>query len=175
MERFSALLAFFVGNSPVTICAWITVLSKQSRGWWFETPSRSLWRHCNDVVLSLRCERTNSTMESRRSTNHRSNASCVYSSRRESRNCMCGKRIPNPIHYMAQGRENPGGPYQIWSDAISDRVANLGRGALCIRNDMGWFGELHLFGKKRCRFSIGGDFVGRFVLMTVNIQTTHNC
>ena len=23
-------------------------LSKQSRGWWFETPSRSLWRHCND-------------------------------------------------------------------------------------------------------------------------------
>ena len=23
-------------------------LSKQSRGWWFETPSRSSWRHCND-------------------------------------------------------------------------------------------------------------------------------
>ena len=23
-------------------------LSKQSRGWWFETPSRSLWRHCNE-------------------------------------------------------------------------------------------------------------------------------
>ena len=22
-------------------------LSKQSRGWWFEMPSRSLWRHCN--------------------------------------------------------------------------------------------------------------------------------
>ena len=22
--------------------------SKQSRGWWFETPSGSLWRHCND-------------------------------------------------------------------------------------------------------------------------------
>ena len=22
-------------------------LSKQSRRWWFETPSRSLWRHCN--------------------------------------------------------------------------------------------------------------------------------
>ena len=22
-------------------------LSKQSWGWWFETPSRSLWRHCN--------------------------------------------------------------------------------------------------------------------------------
>ena len=23
-------------------------LSKQSWGWWFEMPSRSLWRHCND-------------------------------------------------------------------------------------------------------------------------------
>ena len=22
--------------------------SKQSRGWWFETPPRPLWRHCND-------------------------------------------------------------------------------------------------------------------------------
>ena len=27
-------------------------LSKQSWGWWFETPSRSLWRHCNE---STRC------------------------------------------------------------------------------------------------------------------------
>ena len=25
-------------------------LSKQSWGWWFETPSRSLWRHCNTYV-----------------------------------------------------------------------------------------------------------------------------
>ena len=24
-------------------------LSKQSWGWWFETPSCSLWRHCNDT------------------------------------------------------------------------------------------------------------------------------
>ena len=23
-------------------------LSKQSRSWWFDTPSRSLWRHCNE-------------------------------------------------------------------------------------------------------------------------------
>ena len=30
------------------ICAWINVLSKQSWGWWFETPSHPLWRHCND-------------------------------------------------------------------------------------------------------------------------------
>ena len=27
-------------------------LSKHSWGWWFETPSRPLWRHCNDVDLS---------------------------------------------------------------------------------------------------------------------------
>ena len=25
-------------------------LSKQSRRWWFETPSCSLWRHCNEVA-----------------------------------------------------------------------------------------------------------------------------
>ena len=25
-------------------------LSKQSRVWWFETPSRSLWSHCNDLT-----------------------------------------------------------------------------------------------------------------------------
>ena len=24
-------------------------LNKQSWGWWFETPSRPLWRHCNDM------------------------------------------------------------------------------------------------------------------------------
>ena len=29
------------------ICALNKRLSKQSWGWWFETPSRPLWRHCN--------------------------------------------------------------------------------------------------------------------------------
>ena len=64
METFSALLALCVGNSPVTgefphkgqwrgalmfslICHLNKRLSKQSYGWWFEMPSRSLWRHCN--------------------------------------------------------------------------------------------------------------------------------
>ena len=28
-------------------------LSKQSWGWWFETPSRPLWRHCNDMLLLM--------------------------------------------------------------------------------------------------------------------------
>ena len=64
METFSALLALCVGNSPVTggftsqrsIMRNFAVffdlrlnkrLSKQSSGWWLETPSRSLWLHCN--------------------------------------------------------------------------------------------------------------------------------
>ena len=64
--NISALLVHSAGHSPVTgeflaqrpvtwcfdvffdLCLnkW---LSKQSWGWWFETPSRSLWRNCNDV------------------------------------------------------------------------------------------------------------------------------
>ena len=62
METFSALLALCAGNSPVT-CEFPSQrpvtqsfdiffdlrlnkrLSKQSWGWWFERPSRSLWRH----------------------------------------------------------------------------------------------------------------------------------
>ena len=67
-ETFSALLALFVGNSPVTgefpaqrPVTWSfdvffdprlnKRLSKQSWGWWFETPSRSLWRRCNDAAV----------------------------------------------------------------------------------------------------------------------------
>ena len=64
METFSALLAIWAGNSPVPgefptqrpvtrsfdvffdLCL-NKRLSKQSWGWWFETLSRSLWRHCN--------------------------------------------------------------------------------------------------------------------------------
>ena len=66
METFSALLALCAGNSPVTgefptqrpVMRDFDVffnlrlnkrLSKQSWGRWFETPSRSLWRHCNAV------------------------------------------------------------------------------------------------------------------------------
>ena len=64
METFSALLAICAGNSPVTgefptqrpVTRSFDVflglrlnkrLGKQSRGWWFETPWRPLWRHCN--------------------------------------------------------------------------------------------------------------------------------
>ena len=64
METFSALLAICAGNSPVpgefpaqrpvtrSFDVYFDLrpnkgLSKQSRGWWFETLSCSLWRHRN--------------------------------------------------------------------------------------------------------------------------------
>ena len=64
IETFSALLVLCAGNSPVTgefhvqrpVTRGFDVLfdlhmnkqlSKQSWDWWFETPSCSLWRHCN--------------------------------------------------------------------------------------------------------------------------------
>ena len=67
METFSALLALCVGNSPVAgefptqrpVTRSFGVffdlrlnkrLSKQSWGWWFETPSWSLWRHRNPLI-----------------------------------------------------------------------------------------------------------------------------
>ena len=33
-------------------------LSEHSRGWWFETPSRPLWRHCNGYPVSIICSYT---------------------------------------------------------------------------------------------------------------------
>ena len=70
METFSALLTICAGNSPVTdefpaqrpvtrsIDASFDLrlndpLSKQSWGWWFETLSRPLWRHSNEVFDKL--------------------------------------------------------------------------------------------------------------------------
>ena len=77
IETFSALLALYVGNSPITaefllqrpvtrifdICFDLRLnkrLGKQSRGWWFETPSRSLWRHCNGAAVHCLPFQTNS-------------------------------------------------------------------------------------------------------------------
>ena len=62
METFSALLALCAGNSLAPLnspqVTWSfdvffdlrlnKRLNKQVGGWWLETPSRSLWRHCND-------------------------------------------------------------------------------------------------------------------------------
>ena len=62
IETFPALLALCAGNAPVigesplrgqwrgalmfsSIWALNKRLSKQSRGWWFKPPSRSLWHH----------------------------------------------------------------------------------------------------------------------------------
>ena len=71
METYSALLALCAGNSPVSgelpaqrpvtrsFDAFlglhlINLLSKHSRGWWFETLSHLLWRHCNGTEVSKR-------------------------------------------------------------------------------------------------------------------------
>ena len=68
MEPFSALLAPCVGNSPVSgefpaqrpVTRSFDVffdlrlnkrLSKQAWGWWFETLSSPLWRHCNGQIV----------------------------------------------------------------------------------------------------------------------------
>ena len=79
MEAFSALLALCAGNSPITgefpaqrpVTRSFDVffdlrlnkpLCKQSWGWWFETPSRSLWRHCNVWIrLYIILHRTHGT------------------------------------------------------------------------------------------------------------------
>ena len=72
METFSALLAICAGNPPVpgefptqrpvTRCFDVFFdlrlnkrLSKQPRGWWFETQSWSLWRHCSVTKPSRVC------------------------------------------------------------------------------------------------------------------------
>ena len=69
METFSALLAICAGKSPVAgefpaqrpVTRSFDIffdrslnkrLSKQSWGWWFETPPRPLWRHCNVLINS---------------------------------------------------------------------------------------------------------------------------
>ena len=69
METFSALLAFWAGNSsmtgkfpaqrPVTrsfgVFFYLRLhkrLSKHSQGLWSETPSSPLWRHCNALTQS---------------------------------------------------------------------------------------------------------------------------
>ena len=69
METFSALLAICAGNSPVpgefpiqrpvtrSFDVYFDLrpnkrLSKQSLGWWFETLSPPLWRHCNAVSVN---------------------------------------------------------------------------------------------------------------------------
>ena len=81
METFPVLLALCAGNSPVTgdfpsqrpvprnfdVFCDLRLnkrLSKQTGGWWLETPLRLLWRHCNvntpseDIYIQQRHMRT---------------------------------------------------------------------------------------------------------------------
>ena len=77
METFSTLLAICAENSPVPgefpaqrpVTRSFDVffdlrpnklLSKQSWGWWSETPSSSLWRHRNEITDCVWIDETNS-------------------------------------------------------------------------------------------------------------------
>ena len=77
-KTFSALLAFWTGNLPVTgefpaqrpatrgfdvffDLRLSQQLSKQWKRWWFETLPRSLWRHCNDLCGRSRYYRQEGT------------------------------------------------------------------------------------------------------------------
>ena len=77
-ETFSALLALCAGNSTVngefpSQDQWVTQscgvffylrlnkrLNIQSWGWWFETPTRPLWSHCNVLLGQSRPSRKSS-------------------------------------------------------------------------------------------------------------------
>ena len=82
METFSVLLAICAGNSPVTdefptqrpVTRSFDVifdlrlnkrLSKQSWGWWFETLSRSFWRHCKAQSMLFVLDPTNMNWQNR--------------------------------------------------------------------------------------------------------------
>ena len=84
MEALSALLALCAGNSQVTSefptqrpVTWSfdvffdlrlnKRLSKQLWGWWFETLSRPLWRHCNVINQSLNSQKASYISSSRAS------------------------------------------------------------------------------------------------------------
>ena len=89
MEKLSALLALCAGNSPVTgefpaqrpvtRCFHVFFdlrlnkrFSKQSWGWWFETPSRPSRHHCNDGYEYLRaCDITIKKLSTAKQCAHR--------------------------------------------------------------------------------------------------------
>ena len=50
METSSALLALCDGNPPVT-SRFPSLFDVHLNKRWFETPSRSVWRHCNELIL----------------------------------------------------------------------------------------------------------------------------
>ena len=82
METFSVILAICAGNSPVpgeftaqrpvtrSFDVFFDIrlnkrLSKQSWGWWFETPSRPVWRHRNGTVYyPLSCNKPSQPLTS---------------------------------------------------------------------------------------------------------------
>ena len=114
METIFGLLAICAGNSPVTgefpaqrpVTRSFGVffdlhlnkrLSKQSWGWWFETPSRPLWRHCNDGVCW--CHGTKQT------AGHQQWLCWIYYNNRVAWNMSCNTDIVlQPLTHLPLGQ-----------------------------------------------------------------------
>ena len=125
METFSALLALCAGNSPVTgdsphkdqwrwalmfslICTWAKKLSKQWRRRWFETPSRSLWRHSNGVCTGWQSFRRETKRPGRMTWGLCSTDSSISWWRHQMETfsallAICARNSPVPGEFPAQG------------------------------------------------------------------------
>ena len=143
METFFALLAICAGNSPVTgefpaqrpvtrsfdvsfdlrLIKW---LSKQSWGWLFETPSRSLWRNCNVIWRRLTIQGLYNTVDSIwiviiAATSHQRHclkllATGLFVQQHIHPDNKGNTKVP---HYWPSVRENPVGfPAQRTSNAV---------------------------------------------------------
>ena len=133
MDIFSTWLALCAGNSPVTgefpsqrPVTWSfdvffdlrlhKRMSKQSWGWWFETPSRPLWRHCNvnswyHIMMS--------SHERHVLSNHRS-LGCLF-------NCLFGptsRKHQSPHYGLCEGNSPVSGefPAQATSNAENSSI-----------------------------------------------------
>ena len=73
------------------ICALNRRLSKQSWGWWFETSSCSLWRHCNALI-----HRTHSCAISR--LDNLQTPTGILLAKSECLQCLCTRRFTSVWH-----------------------------------------------------------------------------
>ena len=98
METFSASLAICAdkgqwrGALMFSLICLNKRLSKQSWGWWFETPSRPLWRHCNGefACCQLCCRRSQSWHHSNFHTLSTSTLLCIFLRTRMLENVFIG-------------------------------------------------------------------------------------
>ena len=159
METFSALLALCAGNSPVAgefpsqrpVTRSFDVffdlrlnkrLSKQSRRWWFETPSRSLWLNCNEPSAFHMNRRLN--FDESMTSQFKDTYICVTRPNVFPDNTVHGANM-GPIW----GRQDPGGPHVgPMNFAIWVMVAQKYRGQSWWRHQMGTVSALLALGER---------------------------